>query len=96
MRIKNETSFPLIAFGWHEERGFGPEVTIAPGEAKNIFGPYLGDMDDGHCWLAIPGAVTCHEAADKGDRGRRVDFFEHPQRIYQDDGRGPLGRGQSR
>lgn len=70
MRIANATGSALVAFGWHHECGYGPEVTIPPGEAKNLFGPYMGERYGEPCWAVIPGGVVCHEDADGNDRYR--------------------------
>lgn len=71
MDITNKTSFPVIAFGWHIERGYGNDVTIEPGETKLVSGPYVGDMEDEPCFIHIAGEITCHEDPDN-DSGFHV------------------------
>ena len=71
MQVTNNTSYPLIAFGWHTYAGYGDDVTIAPAETKEVLGPYLGDMDDGACHVTVAGEISCHEGPDD-DKGYQV------------------------
>ena len=71
MKVINGTTYPLIAFGWHLERGYGSEVTINPGESAEVSGPYLGEMGGGDCHIAIEGEITCQEGPDD-DKGFQV------------------------
>ncbi|MDP2655219.1 MAG: hypothetical protein Q8P17_01525 [bacterium] len=64
MKVINSTSFALIAFGWYQPKGYGDDVSISPGQSAEVNGPYIGDMGDGHCYVALAGEVTCHESAD--------------------------------
>ena len=64
MKITNEASFPVLAFGWLASKGYADDVLIGPGEAKDVNGPYLGEMDGGSCHVALIGEVTCQEAPD--------------------------------
>ena len=68
MNIVNKTSFPVIALCWHKQYGYGYEVTIDPGQSKEVSGPYIGEMGEGSCRLAMPGEITCHEDED-GESG---------------------------
>lgn len=71
MKVSNTASYPLIAFGWHVQRGYGNDVTINPGETKEVLGPYLGEMDGGSCHVLVPGEISCQEDPDD-DRGFQV------------------------
>ena len=64
MKVLNKTSFSLIAFGWHEDIGYGDDVTILPGETGEVNGPYLGEMGGGDCHVALVGELVCQEAPD--------------------------------
>ena len=64
MNIINKTFFPVIAWCWHKSYGCGYEKIINPGQSKEVLGPYIGEMDGGHCRLVIPGEITCHEGED--------------------------------
>lgn len=66
MQVTNKTSYPLVAFGWHLQRGYGEDVTINPGETKEVLGPYLGEMD-GPCHVLVPGEISCQEGPDDGN-----------------------------
>ena len=68
MKVTNNTSFTLIAFGWFQSKGYGDDVSISPGQTADVNGPYLGEMGGGHCHIALPGGITCHEGPDSEDR----------------------------
>jgi hypothetical protein len=68
MRVENGTYFKLIAIGFHTEQGYGDDVEISPYETKIVNGPYLGQMDGGDCYVAIPGKLTCHTGLDNGKK----------------------------
>lgn len=68
MKVTNNASFPVQAFGFHTERGYGSDIHIKPGESADIISPYLGEMDGGSCQIAIPGEITCHEGPDGDGR----------------------------
>lgn len=67
MKVTNSTPYPLIAFGWHLQRGYGVDVTIQPSETMEVLGPYLGELDGGACHVLIPGEISCQEGADDDD-----------------------------
>ena len=71
MKVINETSFPIIAFGIDTEIGYGNDVTIQPGESKDVSGPYLGEMGGGSCHICIEGEVICQENPDD-ENGFRI------------------------
>ena len=71
MKVKNCTTHPIIAFGYHIKRGYGEDVRIEPGEEKDVPGPYLGEMDGGACYVHIDGEIECHSSQD-GDAGFQV------------------------
>lgn len=64
MKVTNKASFAVVALGWHETLGRGLPVTILPGETGEVSGPYVGPLDDGECYLAFTGEITCHEGKD--------------------------------
>lgn len=64
MKVTNNASFPVRAFGFHTERGYGKDTNINPGKSADILGPYLGEMDGGSCRVVIPGEIICHEYPD--------------------------------
>ena len=64
MDITNSTSFEVIAFGWHTDRGYGDDVSIQPGETKEVNGPFIGEMGGGDCHILIEGEINCHEGPD--------------------------------
>ena len=64
MKIINKTSFEVIAFGWHNKKGYGDDVPILPGQSVEVNGPYLGEMDGGKCYIALDGEIICHEGPD--------------------------------
>lgn len=64
MKVTNNTSFALIAFGWLQPKGYGDDVEIPPGETAEVNGPYLGEMGGGSCHVALAGEVVCKETPD--------------------------------
>jgi hypothetical protein len=64
MKVTNNASFPVKAFGVHTKHGYGTDTYIKPGESAEISGPYLGEMGGGSCRIAIPGEIICHEGPD--------------------------------
>ncbi len=64
MRITNNAPYPVVAFCWDSNRGYGADVTIAPSCTEDIAGPYIGEMDGGSCYLSIEGEVVCQETPD--------------------------------
>lgn len=64
MKVSNNTSYDLIAFGWHITHGCGDDVKIEPGQFADILGPYVGEMDDGSCYIIIEGEIACQETPD--------------------------------
>lgn len=64
MKVTNNTSFPIKAFGVHTKHGYGTDTHIKQGESADITGPYLGEMGGGSCRISIAGEITCHEGPD--------------------------------
>lgn len=64
MKVTNNTSASLIAFGWHLVLGYGEDLLINPGETKEVLGPFLGETDDLKCYVALPGDIVCQEKVD--------------------------------
>jgi len=64
MQVTNNTSARLIAFCWHNERGYGDDTLIEAGETVDVAGPYLGEMGGGSCRVVIQGTIVCHEQPD--------------------------------
>ena len=73
MKINNECSFPVIAFGWHRIHGYGQAEIVEKGIYKEITGPFIGVMGGGRCNLALPGEITCHEGPDDDFRFQVLD-----------------------
>lgn len=71
MKIINNTSFDVIAFGWHTEHGYGDEIKIKPAQFAYVSGPYIGEMGGKRCYITIKGEITCQEAPDD-DNGFQV------------------------
>ena len=67
MKVTNRTSYPLIAFGWHLQKGYGEDVAVAPGASVEVSGPYLGDMKGEPCYIHLAGSITCQEGSDDGN-----------------------------
>jgi hypothetical protein len=66
MKVTNNCSFAVIAFGWHVAYGYGGDVRIEPGRSAEISGPYVGELDGGSCHIALLGEdVVCQEAPDE-------------------------------
>jgi len=53
MKVINQALFPVIAVFWHKTHGFGEEVEIPSGGYSDLKGPYIGDMGNGNCHLAL-------------------------------------------
>ena len=64
MKVTNNALYPLIAFAWHVDRGYGEDTTINPGTSEVVKGPYIGEMGDGACHIDVPGEITCQETPD--------------------------------
>lgn len=71
MKVTNNTSYALVAFGWHLQKGYGEDVTIKAGETKEVSGPYLGEMGELSCYVLVPGEISCQETPDD-DTGYQV------------------------
>ncbi len=71
MRVINNTDHPIIAFGVHTKLGYGEDVIIEPGQAAEVQGPFLGEMDNGECYVHIEGELICHSHPDD-DEGFQV------------------------
>ena len=71
MKVVNNASFAVLVFGWHTSKGYGDDVLVAPGETKEVNGPYFGEMGGGACYVALQGEVACHEAPDN-DKGMKI------------------------
>lgn len=73
MKVTNNTSYPVIAFGSETMTGlgYGDDVTIQPGDTVEVSGPYIGEMDGGDCYIHLAGEITCHEGPDD-DNGYQV------------------------
>lgn len=75
VRIRNECSFPVIAFGWNTNLGYGKDVIILSGASADVPGPYLEEMNSGSCHVHISGEIICHEYPDNGGRFRVLHGF---------------------
>jgi len=64
VKITNNCSYDLIAFGWDTRLGYGDDVTIAAKQSGEVSGPYVGEMGGGSCHLSIEGDIVCHEGDD--------------------------------
>lgn len=64
MKVTNNASFPVIAFGIHMEIGYGDDVIIQPGESAEVSGPRIGEMGKCSCYIHLDGELVCHEASD--------------------------------
>src|SRR3989344_4139548 len=64
MKVTNDASFAVIAFGTHNKKGYGVDVRIPAGQSAEVNGPYLGEMGGGSCHVALIGEVTCQETPD--------------------------------
>ena len=74
MKVTNNTSFTLIAFGWFQSKGYGDDVSISPGQTADVNGPYLGEMGSGHCYIALPGELPVTKAPTA-----KTDFTSHKE-----------------
>ena len=68
MKITNNASFPIIAFGWQKITGYADDVLIAQGETRDVNGPYIGEMGGGSCYIHLTGELVCQETPDD-DKG---------------------------
>ena len=66
MKVTNNTSYPVIAFGTETRLGYGEDVIIQPGECADVSGPYVGEMGGGDCYIHLAGEIICHEGCDDG------------------------------
>jgi len=64
VNITNNTSYPLIAFCWHIQKGYGDDVEIQPNQSADVSGPYIGEMGGGNCYIVVPGKIVCQETPD--------------------------------
>ncbi|MHB1163015.1 MAG: hypothetical protein ACYCZZ_00575 [Minisyncoccota bacterium] len=74
MKVTNECSFELIAFGWHKSIrsiGYGDDVRIPAGDMAEVNGPLLSVIDGEKYYLFIPGEIICREKPD-GAHGFQV------------------------
>lgn len=76
MKITNNCSYDLVAFGWDTRFGYGDDVTIPTGQTAEVSGPYVGEMGGGACRLALEGEVICHEDQDN-ENGFNVSRGNH-------------------
>ncbi len=59
MKVTNNTSSTLVAFGFHTQLGRGDYMEISPGQTVDVQGPYLGEMGGGKCYVALLGEIIC-------------------------------------
>lgn len=85
MKITNNCSFDVIAFGWDTGFGYGDEVRIHTGQSAQVSGQYIGEMGEESCRLALEGEIVCHEGADD-EKGMHVS--EGNQLAIQSETRG--------
>ena len=85
MKVTNNASFPVIAFGIVIKIGYGDDVMIPPGKSADISGPYVGKMGGGSCHIHMEGELTCHENPDD-DNGFQIAKGE-PICLQIDDGK---------
>ena len=64
MKVANNCSYDLIAFGWDTRLGYGDDVTILTGQSVDVSGPFIGEMGGGNCHLVLEGEIVCHEGED--------------------------------
>lgn len=83
MKVYNSCTFPIKAFGFHVECGYGVDVLISARESLDVSGPYLGEMGGGDCYVVITGEITCHESPDD-DNGFQV-LRGHPLSLQSGD-----------
>lgn len=67
MKVTNQASFPIIAFCFDENVGYGADTLIQPGQSEDVLGPYLGEMGGGSCRVHVPGEIICSEEPDSGN-----------------------------
>jgi len=85
MKVTNNTSFVVIAFGYRAPQGYAEDVEIPPGETKDVNGPYLGEMDGEACHVAILGEVICQEEPDDDDGNGYQISLGNPIYLFDDD-----------
>lgn len=68
MQVTNSAAFPVIAFTWHTQVGYGEDVLIQPGQSVDISGPFVGELEGRDCFIAAFGSIICHEEADEENR----------------------------
>lgn len=66
MKVFNQTSSEIIAFGWHREKGYGRDVRIFPGQCADVHGPYLHKVDGKELYVFLQGEIVCTENPDGG------------------------------
>ncbi len=71
MKVSNNTSQRLIAFGWNTKLGYSEDVKIEPGQSVDVIGPRIGNMGGGGCRIVIEGEISCQENPDD-DNGFQV------------------------
>ena len=64
MKVTNNASFDVIAFGTLNAKGYGNDVRIPAGQTAEVNGPYLGEMGGGSCHAALIGEIVCQETPD--------------------------------
>ena len=72
MKVVNNTCFSVVAFGWHQQKGYADDVTIPAGEIAEVNGPYVGEMGGGSCYISLGGEVICQEKPDD-EHGYQID-----------------------
>lgn len=70
MKVTNNAPFPVKAFSFHTEHGYGDYSYIKPGQSAEVCGPYVGEMGCGSCTIAVPGKIICHEGPDGNGKFR--------------------------
>ena len=63
MQVINNSSYQLIAFGWHKSVGYGEEVVIDPGASVDVKIPsikFIGEMNGEESLQGI----SCQETRD--------------------------------
>lgn len=64
MNVTNNTSFSIIACCLDTNLGYGEDVLIKPGETAEAYGPYLGEMGLGSCFVHVEGSIACQQTPD--------------------------------
>ena len=68
MRVINNTSYPVIAFGTETRLGYGEDVTVQPGEFADVSGPYVGESGGAGGGVGEEGNVMASESMNKSAR----------------------------